>query len=476
MRGETTTGVSTVSAPRPESGNGHELGRWLLLRDALREVGSLEYLYQLAKDGTLRSRHDAYGRVEVWLSVRDRYGPAEPESTTAMAALGVDAAVGTNASEAAQWVAAVLGPLMQSHERQLQLARENGALAERLAAVERELRAQRGLAAPSETVTEEPTEDAATGRPEGDVAPHGPEEEAATGGPEEDVAPRGQKEAAATLSPEKAGRVRPFGWLGRSGAADLTTGGLLAVWGPLAGYLAAITCAELLLALGAPVAGIALHLVLLFLLPVHAAFAPSRQAPLYVALVLAPLLRAVSLALPLAGWDIIYWYLATSLPLFAAIIVAARALGYTRHQLGLRIGNPGAQLGIAVLGIPLGVAEYLILRPRPLIDDLTPESLLVPALILLVSTGLLEEVTFRGVLQVAAIDAVGVAGIAYVSALFAVLHIGHLSGVDVVFVFLVGMVFASLVRRTGSLLGVTLAHGLTNIGLFLVFPLLQHYF
>ena len=71
--------------------------------------------------------------------------------------------------------------------------------------------------------------------------------------------------------------------------------------------------------------------------------------------------------------------------------------------------------------------------------------------------------------------AVGVPGLVYVSALFAVLHIGHLSVADVMFVFLVGLVFASLVRRTGSLFGVTLAHGATNIGLFLVFPFLAQY-
>lgn len=99
----------------------------------------------------------------------------------------------------------------------------------------------------------------------------------------------------------------------------------------------------------------------------------------------------------------------------------------------------------------------------------------MPAVILLVSTGLLEEVIFRGVLQNAAMRALGVPGLVDVSALFAVLHIGHLSVTDVLFVFLVGLVFAALVRRTGSLLGVTLAHGATSIGRFLVFPLLARY-
>jgi len=40
----------------------------------------------------------------------------------------------------------------------------------------------------------------------------------------------------------------------------------------------------------------------------------------------------------------------------------------------------------------------------------------------------------------------------------------------VLFVFAVAMFFAWVVKRTGSLLGVTLAYGITNVMLFLVIP------
>ncbi len=58
------------------------------------------------------------------------------------------------------------------------------------------------------------------------------------------------------------------------------------------------------------------------------------------------------------------------------------------------------------------------------------------------------------------------------SLLFAVLHIGFLSLIDVVFVFAVALFFGWVVKKTGSLLGVTLAHGITNILLYLVVPFL----
>ena len=71
-----------------------------------------------------------------------------------------------------------------------------------------------------------------------------------------------------------------------------------------------------------------------------------------------------------------------------------------------------------------------------------------------------------------ALEAFGRWGIIYVSLLFAVLHIGFLSGIDVAFVFAVALFFGWVVQKTGSLIGVTLSHGLTNIMLYLVVPFL----
>ena len=61
-------------------------------------------------------------------------------------------------------------------------------------------------------------------------------------------------------------------------------------------------------------------------------------------------------------------------------------------------------------------------------------------------------------------------GIIYISLVFAVLHLGFISIIDVVFVFLVALFFGWVVKKTGSLFGVTLAHGITNALLYLVLP------
>ena len=81
-----------------------------------------------------------------------------------------------------------------------------------------------------------------------------------------------------------------------------------------------------------------------------------------------------------------------------------------------------------------------------------------------------EEFIFRGVLQRSAVEAFNGWGVIYASLLFATLHMGFLSWLDVAFVFVVALFFGWVVQKTGSILGVTLAHSITNIMLYLVAP------
>jgi len=118
------------------------------------------------------------------------------------------------------------------------------------------------------------------------------------------------------------------------------------------------------------------------------------------------------------------------------------------------------------------LVEYLILKPEPLVASLSWLEVAPRVLVLVVTTGFAEEFAFRGVLQRSAVGVFGWPGLVYVASLFALLHIGFHSVLDVVFVFGVAMFFGWVVKKTGSLVGVVVAHGLTNILLFLVYPVL----
>jgi membrane protease YdiL (CAAX protease family) len=243
----------------------------------------------------------------------------------------------------------------------------------------------------------------------------------------------------------------------------------------LAAYLLLITLAELVTSLASPQLGVVLHASILLLIPIHFAFAQQRNspyAPLILTLALAPLVRLMSLTLPLARLPFVTWYIIIAIPLFAAAFAVSRALGLTWAQVGLtiRLRDLPRQSLIALTGMGLGVIEFLILHPAALVPDGNLALVGATALILLVGTGILEEVIFRGVMQHVALKALGARGLIYVSLIFAALHIGYLSIVDLIFVFCVGMFFGWLVRCTGSILGVVIAHGLTNTFLYLVMP------
>ena len=236
-------------------------------------------------------------------------------------------------------------------------------------------------------------------------------------------------------------------------------------------YLLVIAMAELVTVYGHPLWGIACHAVILVALIVHSAVAtryPHR--PLLLSLALVPLVRIISLCMPLADIPQMWWYLIIYTPLLAAAIVVMRILDYRPGQVGLTFKRFPVQLVVALTGVVFGVAEYFILAPEAMVAELTWQEVWLPALILLLGTGFVEEFIFRGVLQRSAVEAFEGWGVIYVSLLFATLHIGFLSWIDVVFVFVIALFFGWVVKKTGSLLGVTLSHGITNIVLYLVVP------
>lgn len=239
-------------------------------------------------------------------------------------------------------------------------------------------------------------------------------------------------------------------------------------------YLVGILLAEVLTVFTDARLGVIVHTLILTSLIFGSARIRGRSGfLLLLALIPLPLLRIVTLSLPLTGFPLIYWFLLTSLPLFAAAFMVMRLLGWGWRDLGLSVSRKGVpvQLLVAATGLLFGFIEYLILRPSPLIERLSWQAIWLPAVILLISTGYLEELLFRRVLQRPVVKVMGVwPGITYGAILFAVFHIGYQSMADILFVFLVGLFFGWIVWKTGSLAGVTLAHGLTNITLFLVMP------
>ncbi len=238
-------------------------------------------------------------------------------------------------------------------------------------------------------------------------------------------------------------------------------------------YLAALAVAEAITALANPIVGLIMHGMILVTMILQAALAAQYgEQKFLITLTLAPLIRVMSLSIPLVKFPVVYWYAMIGAPLFLAAFLILRMTGFGVNNIGINSRKLLWQLVVGVTGIVLGYTEYLILRPTPLVQTFSWQQIWLPALILLIFTGLLEEFIFRGIIQRGAIGTVGRYGILYVAVLFAILHFGYKSVLDILFVFGVGLFFGEVVSRTGSILGVTISHGLTNISLYLILPFL----
>ena len=227
--------------------------------------------------------------------------------------------------------------------------------------------------------------------------------------------------------------------------------------------------------------GITLYGILLIAMIIDAARIDHYyQGRLVLSLALVPLIRIFSLVLPLTQIPQMWWYPLIYLPLLTAAIAVAYILEYKPSDIGVTLRGWPWQMPIAFLGLGLGYIEYNILSPQPLVDGLTWSNAWLPALLIFISTGAVEEMIFRGVMQKSAVDLFGTRGIIYVSVIFAVLHLGwtvgpnapSLARLDLLFVFGVALLFGWIVKKTGSLLGVTLCHGVINVVFFLIIPLL----
>lgn len=246
---------------------------------------------------------------------------------------------------------------------------------------------------------------------------------------------------------------------------------MLILWMGL--YLIAISLSEILTTILPTVElGLILYGLVLLLLLVHSAIVVSRREErLLLTLAFAPLIRMTSLSIPLSGVPQMYWYMIIGIPLFLAAFLMMRLAGFSRQEVGLTAKHWWIQISLGILGLGLGYLEFLILRPAPLAKEFSFWLILAPALILLIFTGLLEEYIFRGLMQRAFITMIGrTEGVLYISYIFAILHLGYRSVLEVIFVFWVAMIFSYITLTTGSILGATLAHGMTNISLFLIFP------
>ena len=238
-------------------------------------------------------------------------------------------------------------------------------------------------------------------------------------------------------------------------------------------YLIFIILAEVITSFIDPIYGLFLHFIIMISLQTLSSlkYRENPSSKLFLNLSLAPLIRIISLSVPLINFPHHTWYIVVNVPVLVATLAMMRVQGIRFKDAGIKFSKPLAQIGITLTGIPLGFIDYFILKPELIAQGLSFWNLTLLAIGLSLSTGFVEELVFRGLMQPSAVEAFGERlGLIGVAAVFASLHIGWLSMIDLVFVFSIGLFYGFATLKTGNIVGVALSHGIINVVLFIVAP------
>ena len=124
-----------------------------------------------------------------------------------------------------------------------------------------------------------------------------------------------------------------------------------------------------------------------------------------------------------------------------------------------------------VIGLPLGMGEYAILRPEPAFPTFEIRYLLRDMLYMFLFVGIAEELLFRGLIQLDLTEVFGWKWALFAaSALFAIMHLTWRSMPELGFVFIAGVVLGVVYWKTKSLVAPIVLHGANNVMLVAIAP------
>ncbi|MDP2718242.1 MAG: type II CAAX endopeptidase family protein [Dehalococcoidia bacterium] len=242
----------------------------------------------------------------------------------------------------------------------------------------------------------------------------------------------------------------------------------------MATFIAAISITEWIFAYRSVGYGILLSLFLSLIVYLIAVLGklPSPYLECAESMVLIPLYILFTSSLP---WFFLRQELL--LPAVYAVILALCFWHIYDKDISLKslgfIGRKWAKYALigALIGAPLGTIEYFVLKIPPAYPNFQILVLLRDLVYMLFFVGLGEELLFRAIIQVDLTRAFGWKwGLFLASFLFMVMHLTWRSVPELFFVFSAAVILGFMWNKTGSIVGITVLHGVGNTFLVGVWP------
>ena len=244
----------------------------------------------------------------------------------------------------------------------------------------------------------------------------------------------------------------------------------------LALYLGAFAVAEASARLGAPQLAAVLDAAIAIIALNQATASSDRGGPLLLGLALVAASRLLTLATLVVDVSELGRILLVSGPILLGTFLAARRTGWSRQRLGISFDAEVALVAILALGIGLvaGFITYAIFEPLPPIVDLDLRRAALPGVVLVVSAGIVEELLFRGLLQVAASELLGArVGTLFIAVLWTLAAVAPWSQTGLVAGFAIALGLAALTSQARSVIPAMAAHAGLVVSALLIAPFLQ---
>ena len=191
------------------------------------------------------------------------------------------------------------------------------------------------------------------------------------------------------------------------------------------------------------------------------------------AIALVPLMRLLSLTMPVPELPHVAWIALAGAPLLLTVPATARLVVMDIAEMGLaRLSRDRLTVGIVALSVPIGL----------LVGATTPGDLRLPldtplaagaaALVLVSCAAVPEELIFRGILQPLMVGRLGAGGVLVTGAVSASTYLGTGSAAAVLLVGVMGLAYGWEVARSRSLWAPIVGHSLLVVSAGLVAPIL----
>jgi membrane protease YdiL (CAAX protease family) len=220
--------------------------------------------------------------------------------------------------------------------------------------------------------------------------------------------------------------------------------------------------------------GIGIHIITLLALSLTAyKTRDTKLSNALQALALLPLFRILNTTMPIFFSQTLYVFPMVYGPIFISLYYVAKNQNFTKRELGIYFGKPQIYIPVSiVLGLLLGKMEYNIITVESLIPVATLKNILILTFVMIIFTGLPEELLFRGILQTRLEQSIGlIGGLVITSFLFGAMHSGYGSIYEIMFTTSAGFLLGYIFQRTRNLPFIALTHGMINVFLFGLIPL-----